>query len=159
VVSKMLEQAGFRVALQLLDGAAFNRKTHLDNLDQPPGHQPWDIALTVVRDAMNFPVFQVYRAFALDGPLNWGIEDGTLHQLHDAVLQTIDREQQQALIRQMERHTHAQAYVLFLYNPIQLYAVNKAVAFTPYVTILNLAETGVTEQHSSVRKQKADTQE
>jgi peptide/nickel transport system substrate-binding protein len=29
VVSKMLEQVGFRVALQILDGAAFNRKTYL----------------------------------------------------------------------------------------------------------------------------------
>jgi peptide/nickel transport system substrate-binding protein len=158
VVSKMLEQAGFRVDLQLLDGAAFNRKVKLDSLDQPPEHQPWDIALMVHRDAMNFPVFQVYHAFAL-GPSNWGIADEKLRQLHDAVLRTVDREQQQALIRQMERHTHDQAYFLFLYNPIQLYAANKAVAFTPYVTILNLAETGVTDQHWSVRKQKASTPE
>jgi len=44
----------------------------------------------------------------------------------------------------------------FLYHPIKLYAVNKAVDFVPYVsTTLNLAETGVTEQHWSVRKQKA----
>jgi ABC-type transport system substrate-binding protein len=89
----------------------------------------------------------------------WGIADGTLRQLHDAVLRTVDRKQQQALIRQMERHTHDQAYFLFLYNPIQLYAVNKAVAFVPYVTMLNLAETSVTEQHWSVRKQKASTPE
>ena len=159
VVSKMLEQAGFTVDLQILDGAAFNRKTYLGNLDQPPEHQPWDIALTAYVDGANFPVFGVYRSFALDGSYNWGIEDGQLHQLHDAVLHTIDREQQQALIRQMERHTHEQAYFLFLYNPIQLYAVNKAVAFMPYVTMLNLAETGVTAQHWSVHKQKAGTQE
>ena len=159
VVSKMLEQVGFTVDLQILDGAAFNRKTYLGDLDQPPEHQPWDIALTSWRDTLNFPVFQVYRAFALDGYNNWGIEDGKLHQLHDAVLQTVDREQQQALIRQMERHTHDQAYFLFLYNPIELYAVNKAVAFVPYVTMLNLAETSVTEQHWSIRKQKASTPE
>jgi peptide/nickel transport system substrate-binding protein len=159
VVSKMLEQAGFAVALQILDGDAFNRKTFLGNLEQPPEHQRWDIALTAYSDLLNFPVFQVYRSFALDGPWNWGIEDGTLHQIHDAVLRTVDREQQRGLIRQMERHTHDQAYFLFLYNPIQLYAVNKAVAFVPYVTMLNLAETGVTEQHWSVRKQKAGMQE
>src|SRR5712691_1485850 len=75
VVSKMLEQAGFTVELQILDGAAFNRKTYLGNLDQPPEHQPWDIALTSWRDSLNFPVFQVYRAFALDGYNNWGIAD------------------------------------------------------------------------------------
>jgi peptide/nickel transport system substrate-binding protein len=152
VVSKMLEQVGFTVELQILDGAAFNRKISLGQPGQQPEHQSWDIALTVNRDAMNFPVFQIYHGFALDGPSNWGIEDGQLHQLHDAVLQTTDREQQQALIRQMERRTHEQAYFLFLYNPIQLYAVNKAVAFVPYVTMLNLAETGVTDRHWSVRK-------
>ena len=52
----------------------------------------------------------------------------------------------------MERHTHDQAYFLFLYNPIQLYAVNKAVEFVPYVTRLSLAEITVTEQHWSVRQ-------
>jgi hypothetical protein len=34
-----------------------------------------------------------------------------------------------------------------------LYAVNKAVRFVPYVNMHNLAETSVTEQHWSVRKQ------
>jgi hypothetical protein len=43
-----------------------------------------------------------------------------------------------------------------LSDPIKLYAVNKAVDFVPYMsTTLNLAETSVTEQHWSVRKQKA----
>jgi ABC-type transport system substrate-binding protein len=65
----------------------------------------------------------------------------------------VDRERQQALIRQMERHTRDQAYFLFLYNPIQLYAVNKAVTFVPNVTTrLILTETSVTDQHWSVRQ-------
>ncbi len=56
----------------------------------------------------------------------------------------------------MERHTHDQAYFLFLYNPIDLYAVNKAVEFVPYVNgTLYFDETSVTAQHWSVRKQKA----
>jgi hypothetical protein len=60
----------------------------------------------------------------------------------------------------MERHTRDQAYFLFLYNPIKLYAVNKAVEFVPYVsTILALDATGVTAEHWSVRKQGAGTQE
>jgi hypothetical protein len=47
-----------------------------------------------------------------------------------------------------------------LYNPIDLYAVNKAVAFVPYQTgILNLTETSVTAEHWSVRKPKASTRE
>ncbi len=60
----------------------------------------------------------------------------------------------------MERHTRDQAYFLFLYNPIGLYAVNKAVEFVPHVTtMLSLTEAAVTEQHWSVRKQKSAGQE
>jgi hypothetical protein len=41
---------------------------------------------------------------------------------------------------------------IFLYNSMQLYAVNRAVEFVPYVAYLNLAETGVTERHCSGRQ-------
>jgi hypothetical protein len=59
----------------------------------------------------------------------------------------------------MERHTRDQAYFLFLYNPIKLYAVNKAVEFVPYFsTTLNLAETSVTDQHWSVRRATVKTE-
>jgi signal transduction histidine kinase len=47
-----------------------------------------------------------------------------------------------------------------LYNSIRLYAVNAAVEFVPHVTtILNLAETDVTEQHWSVHNQQTTGQE
>jgi ABC-type transport system substrate-binding protein len=101
-----------------------------------------------------------YYEVALEGPYDWIGEEPALRRLYEQVLRTLDRDHQQRLIRQMERHTHEQAYFLFLYNPIQLYAVNKAVAFVPYMTTrLILTETAVTEQHWSVRKQKAAVQE
>jgi peptide/nickel transport system substrate-binding protein len=160
VVSKMLEQVGLKVNLQMLDAVAYNRKTFLSHLDQPAEQQPWDIALASWSDVINFPVFQVYNVYALDGFSDWGIEKPELRRLYEEALGTVDRERQQGLIRQMEQHTRDQAYFLFLYNPVQLYAVNKAAQFVPYVTtILDLAETGVTEQHWSVRKQKAALQE
>lgn len=67
----------------------------------------------------------------------------------------MDQEKQQAVIRQLERHASEQAYFLFMYNPIQLYAVNKAVTFVPYINVLSLAETSVTDQHWSIRKKAA----
>jgi ABC-type transport system substrate-binding protein len=159
VISNMLRQVGFTVELDLLDPAAYARKTILHHLEQPPEQQAWDLALTSWGDIWNFPVFS-YHLYALDGPEDWVMEDAALRGLYDQVLRLVDREQQQAVLRQMERHTHAQAYFLFLYSPIQLYAVNKAVAFVPYVTtVLNLAETAVTEQHWSVRKQGTAVQE
>jgi peptide/nickel transport system substrate-binding protein len=159
VVSKMLGLAGFAVELQMLDAVTFNQKTVLSHLNQPPEHQPWDIALTSWPDLINFPVFEVYHFFALDGSHDWVDEQPELQRLYAEVLRTVDREQQQALIRQMERHTRDQAYFLFLYNPLKLYAVNKAVVFVPYLYTLNLAETAVTDQHWSVRKQGAAVHE
>jgi ABC-type transport system substrate-binding protein len=156
VVSKMLEQTGFTVTLEILDPTAFNRKTRLSDLDQPAEQQAWDIALTAWQDFINFPMFPFYTVFALDGASDWVMEAPELRRLYAQVLATVDREHQQELIRQMERHTRDQAYFLFLYNPIQLFAVNKAVAFVPYrTTKLILAETSVTEQHWSVRHQGA----
>jgi peptide/nickel transport system substrate-binding protein len=160
VISKMLEQVGFTVERQILDPTVYNQKTRLPDLDQPAEQQGWDIALKSYNDPTNFPALEPYYVFALGGSSVWVIAEPELRRLYAQVLRTVDREQQQALIRQMERHTRDQAYFLFLYNPIKLYAVNKAVNFVPYVsTTLNLAETSVTEQHWSVRPQGAAVQE
>jgi peptide/nickel transport system substrate-binding protein len=160
VVSKMLEQAGFTVDLKMLDSAAYNRQVLLSQLEQPPEQQAWDIALGSWRDTVNFPLFELYHWLALGGPQDWVSEAPELHQLYEEASRTVDRAHQQELLRQMERHTHDQAYFLFLYNPIKLYAVNKAVEFVPYVTTtLNLAETLVTEQHWSVRQKKTAVNE
>jgi ABC-type transport system substrate-binding protein len=56
LISKMLEQVGFQVDLQVLDPGAYNRKTDLSHLDQPAEQQPWDIALRSFFDRPNFPV-------------------------------------------------------------------------------------------------------
>jgi len=153
----MLEQVGFQVERQLLDPVVYAQKLLRSHLDQPAEQLAWDIALSWGGDPVgNFPVFEPYYLVALGGAMDWGIEKPELRQLYAQVLRTVDREHQQALIRQMERHTRDQAYFLFLYNPIQLYAVNKAVEFVPHVSgFLMLAEVGVTDQHWSVRKQKA----
>jgi ABC-type transport system substrate-binding protein len=153
VVGKMLEQVGLTVDLQLLDQVAYNQQVEVSARAQLSAPQTWDIALASWHDGMNFPVFQVYHHFTLDGPFDWVSEQPELRRLYAEALRTTDREQQQGVIRQMERHTRDQAYFLFLYNPIKLYAVNKAVAFVPYMTgTLTFAETAVTEQHWSVRK-------
>jgi peptide/nickel transport system substrate-binding protein len=159
VVSKMLEQVGLQVELKVLDPNAFNQKIFLTHLDQPAEQQPWDIALRSYFELMNLPVFHLYHMLALDGHFDWVIEDSALRQLYTQALRTVDREHQQALIRQMEQHTHNQAYFLFLYNPIQLFAVNKAVDFVPYVnTILDFDQTSVTAEHWSVRTLKEAVQ-
>jgi len=78
VVSKMLEQVGFRVDLQRLDPPTYRRKTDLSRLEQPPEQQAWDIALTGAQDWLNFPIFYFYHMSALDGTSDWVIEQPEL---------------------------------------------------------------------------------
>jgi ABC-type transport system substrate-binding protein/mono/diheme cytochrome c family protein len=152
-ISMMLEQAGFTVDLQVLDVGGFQRQTRVSDADHPPVQRTWDIALQSALDHLNFPPFLLYQRFALDGPYDWVDEQPELSQLYEQALRADDRKGQQALIQQMERHIHEQAYFLFLYNPDQLYAVNRAVKVAPHVTtLLSLAETSVTDEHWSVRQ-------
>jgi ABC-type transport system substrate-binding protein len=149
----MLEQVGLTVDLQILDPIAYNQKIFLIHLDQPAEHQAWDIALGIWPDPINFPVFELYHTLSLNGYADWVIEEPELSRLDEQVLHTVNPEEQQELIRQMERHTHEQAYFLFLYNPIKLFAVNKAVEFVPdAIPYVSFDDTSVTTQHWSVRE-------
>ncbi len=155
VVSKMLEQVGFKVERVVLDPVTFTRKVYLAHLDQPAEQQTWDIALWTWADPINFPLFEWFNSFALDGASDWVEEQPELRHLYDQAMSTVDQDRQRALIRQMARHTHEQAYFLFLYNPVILYATNKAVNFEPRATtILLFKKTSVTNQHWSVRARK-----
>jgi len=150
VIRKMLKQVDIQTNVQILDPSAYNRKTMLSFLDLPPEQQTWDIALITLFDQMNFPPIQFYNYFALDGPYDWLIEQPELRQLYHQALSHMDRKQQKRLIQQMERHTHEQAYFLFLYNPIGLYAARKTIKFIPRVDgVLIFNETSVTKPLNS----------
>jgi ABC-type transport system substrate-binding protein len=156
VIKAMLVQAGFKVDLEILDAGKLAQRTLLSNLDRPAAEQTWDIALTSDTDYVNFAVYFPYQAYAVGGATDWLGNPPTLKRLHDEALSTVDRERQKALIRQMERHTHEQAYFLFLYSPIKMYAVNKNVKFVPYATtILNLGEAAPTAEHWSLSQTRA----
>jgi mono/diheme cytochrome c family protein len=152
-ISMMLERVGLTVDLQILDDVAFQQQTRRSAVDHAPAQHTWDIAIQSALDFLNFPPLLLYHLFVLDGPYDWVSEQPELRQLYAQVLRVVDRERQQALIQQMERHTHDQAYFLFLYNPAQLYAVNKAVTMLPPVTtLLDLAGTSLTAAHWSARQ-------
>ena len=152
VVGKMLDQAGFKTMLQTLDATSYSQKTLLSHLDQPVEKQTWDIALATSFNALNFPLYDLYHWYAIDGPEDWVTEQPELRRLYDETLGTVDHAKQQDLLRRMERHTHEQAYFLFLYNPVRLHAVNRGVKYVPYAGWTRLAETSVTDQHWSVRR-------
>jgi len=81
-------------------------------------------------DPINFPVFELYTTLALNGHADWVIEEPELRQLYEQACAPyigaaagVDPPD--------GTDTPGQAYFLFLYNPLGLYAVNKAVEFVP----------------------------
>lgn len=153
VIGRMLEHAGFEVQQRTLDAKTLQSRVLIPFLDGPPKDQSWDIALTHWNDNLNFPPYLLHQNLLLGGWFDWAEEESQLKNLYDEVLSTVDRDKQAILIGEIEAHVQEQAYLLFLYNPVGLYAVNKAVDFVPYITTdLILAETGLMDQHWSVRQ-------
>ncbi len=165
VISKMLEQAGFKAQAQLLHADDFRQRLSRHGA-AAPAQQPlptasaeepptWDIALATTgvlgAFAASFPA-PLYRVYALDGRFDWVHERPELAALYQRVRGTPEPDQQAQLLRQMEQHTRNQAYFLFLYAPIQLYAVNKSVEFEPHASgLLIFGDTRITDAHWSVR--------
>ncbi len=54
-------------------------------------------------------------------------------------------------MKKMEEYIYKKAYAVFIYSPLNLYAVNKEVNFVPQKSLLlRLKETSVTDNHWSV---------
>jgi ABC-type transport system substrate-binding protein len=65
---------------------------------------------------------------------------------------TVDEAAQDEKMRQMEQYLYDRAYAVYIYSPMNLYAVNKEVNFVPQKSqTLRLKETSVTDNHWSVR--------
>lgn len=153
VIGKMLEQVGVDVRQETLDTNGLQKRIMIPFLDGPPEKQTWDIALTHWNDNLNFPPLILHKTFVVAGDRDWVLEKSRVRRLYEQILSSVDREIQESLIQEMEAHLHHEAYLLFLYSPIELYAVNKAVDFVPHLTnALILAETGVFDHHWSVRQ-------
>ncbi len=166
VVSKMLEQAGFTVRMTLFDRLTFQWHINLYHVSSQARAMPtwsfveerhtWDIALMTTFTAGSlaavFPT-PAYVGYALDGVYDWVVEQPEFRTLYNQLIRTRERDQQEALIHQIETHIRDEAYFVFLYNLIQLYAVNKEVEFVPHPSgLISLATTSVTGQHWSVRR-------
>lgn len=165
VVSKMLEQAGFSVQHKVLNAKALYEQTSLFRFLGPhiKTKRPWptwDIALMRLGNiqSIGYLPTALYHTYILGGYYDWVEEAPVFDRLYAELIGTRDRHRHLALVRQMERHIRDQAYFLFLYAPLELYAVNKAVWFTPRAggnMTLDLTGLAVTDEHWSVRRQKA----
>ena len=152
VVGKMLEAAGFRVDRQVLTDDAYNRKVNRMFLDRPAEQQTWDIALAAWGTVPQFPIFGVYEHWAVGGMTVWGLEP-MVRPRYEALVRSVDPKRQKSLLRQLERWAWEEALFLFLYSPIELWAVGRSVTYAPHTDqgFLNLHEIRIADGHWSLR--------
>lgn len=92
-----------------------------------------------------FPVGVVHREFfGKDGAFRSMPEDAKFDEMFAKLLATPKLDDQEEIVKDIEKYEYDQANVLFLYSPNTLFAVSDRVKFQPYDTfMLELAETHV----------------
>jgi peptide/nickel transport system substrate-binding protein len=156
IIGKMLERIGLDVKQETLPMPEWYRKTYHPYLDRPPEEQDWDISIWWAGDWFGHTgaTFLTYGLIE-ESDWMWIEKDTRYEQMWKDLTLTLDREAQEEKIRRMVKYLYDQAYLLFIYSPLSLYAVNKEVDFIPQKSFwLRFKETSVTDSHWSLRDQE-----
>jgi len=121
--------------------------------------QDWDVSVCYNPDLHGHSgvIHSVYPLIE-DSGVRWIEYDPVYEKMWKDMAQTVDEKAQDKKMQEMEQYVYDHAYAVFIYSPLNLYAVNKEVNFVPQKFMsLRLKETSVTDNHWSVRsKTKAE---
>jgi ABC-type transport system substrate-binding protein len=121
--------------------------------EQEAQAQEWDVSVCYNGDGfghsgaahLTYPYLDASEA-------RWIVYDPTYESMWKDMARTVDEAAQDEKMWQIEQYVYDRAYAIFIYSPLNLYAVNKAVNFVPQKSqSLRLKETSVTDNHWSVR--------
>jgi peptide/nickel transport system substrate-binding protein len=153
IISTMLERIGLKTKLEVLKMPQFYRKVYIPLLERPPEEQDWDIAVTrwpnhFAHTGATFLTF----GFTEESDLRWIEYDPIYEKMWKDMANTRNPEAQEKKIQKIGQYIYDHAYSLFIYTPLDLYAVNKEVDFVPQKLLyLRLKETSVTDRHWSIK--------
>ena len=152
VMKRMYERIGLKVNLEVFPWPVWLLKVWI-----PPGkraeEQEWDVSVCYNNDWQGHSAVShlVYPLIDVSG-IRWIEYDPVYEKMWKDMAQTVDEKAQDEKMRQMEQYIYERAYMVFIYSPLNLYAVNKEVNFVPQKCgALRLKETSVTDNHWSVR--------
>jgi ABC-type transport system substrate-binding protein len=115
--------------------------------------QEWDVSVCYNNDSSGHSgVSHLVVPYLDSSNMRWIEYDAVYEEMWEDMAKTVDEAAQDEKMRQMEQYVYDRAYAVFIYSPLDLYAVNKEVKFVPQkCTSLRLKETSVTDNHWSVR--------
>jgi len=156
IIRRMLERIGLKASFEVLTYPELLRKLFIPILDKPLEEQDWDITIFGYQDRWGRAgaTFLSFN-FVEESDWRWIEFDPVYEKMWNDITRTPDGEAQEEKMRQMTKHSYDRAYLLFVYSPLTLYAVNKEVNLVPQnCGLLRLKETSVTDNHWSVRGEK-----
>jgi ABC-type transport system substrate-binding protein len=166
VMKRMYERIGLKVKLEVYPFPVWLGKV-LCPTEELAKKQDWDVSVCYNTDSYGHSgaAHLVYPFLDASG-IRWIEYDPVYEKMWKDMAQTVDEKEQDEKMRQMEEYVYDRAYAVFIYSPLNLYAVNKEVNFVPQKsTTLRLKETFVRDNHWSVRSkteaekpQKAQTE-
>lgn len=153
VMKAMYERIGLKVKLEVFTYLGWLRKILSPLLDKPAEEQEWDVSVCFNCDGYGHSgtAHLVWPYLEL-GEIRWIEYDPVYEKMWKDMAATVDEAAQDEKMRQLEQYLYDRAYAVFIYSPLNLYAVNKAVSFVPQKSQwLRFKETSVTDNHWSVR--------
>jgi len=152
VMKTMYERIGLKVKLEVYSYPNWLRKVWTPS-DKEAEAQEWDVSVCYNVDGIGHSgaAHLVYPFLDLS-EIRWIEYDPVYEKMWKDMTATVDEAAQDEKMRQLEQYVYDRAYAVFIYSPLNLYAVNKAVNFVPQkAAVLRLKETSVADNHWSVR--------
>jgi len=152
IMKRMYERIGLRVNLEVFPWPVWLRKVWCPT-EELAKKQEWDVSVCYNTDFYGHSgAAHLVYPFLDSSGVRWIEYDPVYEKMWKDMAGTVDEEAQDEKMRQMEQYIYDRAYAVFIYSPLNLYAVNKAVNFVPQKsTALRLRESSVTDNHWSVR--------
>jgi peptide/nickel transport system substrate-binding protein len=152
VMKSMYERIGLKVKLEVFPWPVWLRKV-LTPSEKYAQEQDWDVSVCYNNDMYGHSgaAHLVYPFLDFSG-IRWIEYDPVYERMWRDMARTVDEKAQDKKMQKMEQYVYDRAYAVFIYSPLNLYAVNKEVNFVPQKFLsLRLKETFVTGNHWSVR--------
>ncbi|MFO7737874.1 MAG: ABC transporter substrate-binding protein [Desulfatiglandaceae bacterium] len=152
IMKRMYERIGLKVKLEVYPWPMWLKKVWCPT-DELAKKQDWDVSVCYNSDFYGHSgaAHLVYPFLDASG-IRWIEYDPVYEKMWKDMAQTINEKAQDEKMRQMEQHIYDRAYAVFIYSPLNLYAVNKEVNFVPQkFSFLQPKETSVSDNHWSVR--------
>lgn len=152
VIKRMYERIGLKVNLEVLAFHEWARKIWTRS-EKLVSEQKWDLSVCFNTDVFGHSgAGHLTRLFLDASDLRWIEYDPTYEKMWKDMAGTVNEKAQDEIMRQMEQYVYDRAYAVFIYSPLNLYAVNKEINFVPQKYLgLRLKETSVTDKHWSLR--------